>query len=232
MMPVAILAGGLATRLRPKTEKIPKSLLTIAGKPFISWQLKDLAEKGIKHVVICAGHLGNQIENYVGTGSQWGLEVKYSHDGNKLLGTGGALKKAAPLLGDNFFVLYGDSYLPIQFDLVEMAFIRQEKPGMMVIYHNQNRLDRSNIHYERGDLIKYSKTEYSHKMEYIDYGLSVLSSGILERIKSGERYDLGDIFEQQVSQKNIAAFVVGERFYEIGSQAGLLDCEEFIMEKD
>ena len=114
-LPVAILAGGLATRLRPITEKIPKSLVDVAGEPFIVRQLDYLFRQRVRDVVLCIGYLGEMIEAVVGDGSRFGLRVSYSIDGPILLGTGGALRRAAPLLGEAFFVLYGDSYLPVDY---------------------------------------------------------------------------------------------------------------------
>ena len=122
MLPVAILAGGLATRLGPLTQRLPKALLPVAGRPFIHWQLALLAQQGVTQVVLCAGHLGEQIQATVGDGSGFGMTVRYSFDGAVLLGTGGALKRALPMLGAAFFVLYGDSYLRCSFAAVEAAY--------------------------------------------------------------------------------------------------------------
>ena len=108
---VAILAGGLATRIRPITDKIPKALIPIRGRPFVEYQLDLLAEMGLRHVVLCTGYKGEMIEDHLGDGSRFGLSVEYSHDGEILLGTGGALKRALPRLGNRFVVIYGDSYL-------------------------------------------------------------------------------------------------------------------------
>src|SRR5882762_5153238 len=139
--PVAILAGGLATRLRPLTEKIPKALLPVAGKPILAHQLRLLQSQGIRRVVLCAGYLGEMIEHDFGDGRDWGVKLEYSFDGPVLLGTGGALQRALPLLGEKFFVLYGDSYLPIEFAPVADCFERSGKLGLMTVFHNQDRFD-------------------------------------------------------------------------------------------
>src|SRR5258708_1931944 len=112
MLPIAILAGGLATRLRPITETIPKALVEIAGEPFLAHQLHLLRANGYERVVMCVGYLGEMVRDFAGDGSQFGMQVEYSFDGEALLGTAGALRKALPLLADDFSVIYGDSYLP------------------------------------------------------------------------------------------------------------------------
>src|SRR5439155_309286 len=154
---VAILAGGLATRLRPLTEKIPKVLLPVAGKPFLAHQLELLRNQGFTRVVLCVGHLGEMVERDFGDGTAWGINLTYSYDGPVLLGTGGALQKALPLLGDKFFVLYGDSYLPIDFGPVADCFERSSKLGLMTVYHNQNRFDTSNVWFVDGEIKVYDK---------------------------------------------------------------------------
>ena len=158
MFPVAILAGGLATRLRPLTEKIPKALIEVGGQPFIVRQLNYLKDQGIKRVVLCTGYLGEQIEAIVGNGITMGLKVSYSPDGPVLLGTGGALRKALPLLGKQFFVLYGDSFLPCDFRKVQAAYKSAGNPALMTVLKNGNRWDKSNVLFQDGKLIEYNKS--------------------------------------------------------------------------
>ena len=143
-LPVAILAGGLGTRLEKKILDKPKVLIDVAGKPFISRQLNYLSDQGIKDIVICIAHLGEQIKDYVGNGSKYNLNVTYSDDGDQLLGTGGSIKKACSILGKNFYILYGDSFLPINFSLVEKAFFQEKKPALMTVLKNQGHWDKSN----------------------------------------------------------------------------------------
>ena len=145
MLPVAILAGGLATRLRPITETIPKALVEVAGEPFIARQLNYLSEQGVSKVVLCVGYLGDMIRDVVGSGERFGLKVSYSEDGPTLLGTGGALKAALPLLGRHFFVLYGDSYLPVNFSAVQTAYEQNKRQSLMTVLKNQDRWDKSNV---------------------------------------------------------------------------------------
>lgn len=220
LLPVAILAGGLATRMRPLTETVPKALLDVAGRPFIDWQLEYLSSQGIREVVLCTGHLGEQIEERVGNGNRFGLRVLYSPDGPTLLGTGGALRQAIPLLGPAFFVLYGDSYLPIDFSAVQTAFDRCDKPALMTVLHNAGRWDSSNVHFQDGRLL-YEKVTPTPDMTYIDYGLSVLKASLLLDGPPGAAFDLSAMFAGLSRKGLVAGYEVTNRFYEIGSPAGL-----------
>ena len=228
MLPVAILAGGLATRLRPITETIPKALVDVAGRPFIEWQLDYLHQQGVGHVVLCLGYLGEQIEELIGDGWRYGLRVDYSYDGVRLLGTGGALRKALPMLGDAFFVFYGDSYLPIRFVDVEDSFRAQRQPALMTVLKNGDRWDRSNVLFSEGRLVEYNKHSPSQDMDYIDYGLGVLSSKLLLAHPEDQSFDLADVYQQLSQEGRLAGYEVFERFYEIGSIEGLKETEEYL----
>jgi MurNAc alpha-1-phosphate uridylyltransferase len=227
MLPVAILAGGLATRLRPLTTTIPKSLVEVAGRPFIAWQLDQMREQGVERVVLCIGHLGEQIEQVVGDGHAFGLEVRYSPDGPRLLGTGGALRQALNLLGPTFFVLYGDSFLPIDFAAVQRTHERSGQPALMTVMKNGNRWDTSNVLFDKGRLLAYDKRARSPDMAHIDYGLGVLSASVLTR-RSGT-FDLADVYQELARLGQLAGLEVHQRFYEIGSHDGLRDtCNYFL----
>ncbi len=228
MFPVAILAGGLATRLRPITSTIPKSMVMVAGRPFIAWQLDYLRQQGIIDVIICAGYLGEQIEDFIGNGAAYGLHVEYSYDGPDLLGTGGALKQALPLLGDVFFVFYGDSYLPINFRAVADEFMRQGKPALMTVIRNNNQWDKSNVSFDNGLLIEYNKHSPKLEMAYIDYGLGLVSSRVLSECSGSEPFDLADVYCRLSSQGQLAGYEVFERFYEIGSHEGLKEAADYL----
>ncbi|MBA3536341.1 MAG: NTP transferase domain-containing protein [Tatlockia sp.] len=220
-LPVAILAGGLATRMHPLTKKIPKSLIQLAGDYFICHQLRYLHQQGITKVVLCVGHLGEQIEAVVGDGAAYGLKVLYSWDGDSLLGTGGALKKASALLGDAFFILYGDSYLPVDFAAVEQIFYENNKSALMTVFKNNNKWDISNVILEKNLILEYNKRQPNAKMDYIDYGLSVISASALQNYSAGEAFDLADLYQELSRQKKLIGYEVFERFYEIGSMEGL-----------
>jgi NDP-sugar pyrophosphorylase family protein len=221
MLPVAILAGGMATRLRPITETIPKSLVDVAGKPFILHQLDYLRRQGLTRVVLCLGYLGEQVEDVVGDGAAYGLEVLYSWDGPRLLGTGGAIKQALPQLGQQFFVFYGDSYLPVDFQAVERDFLFSGKPALMTVLRNADRWDKSNVEFDNGKIVEYNKGSPRHEMDHIDYGLGVLSSAVLANMPPNDPFDLADVYNDLSLRGELAGHEVFERFYEIGSHKGL-----------
>src|SRR5271156_485383 len=232
MLPIAILAGGLATRLRPMTDRVPKALLSIAGRPFIFHQLRLLKDQGIDRVVLCVGHLGEQVEALVGDGRDLGLAIQYSFDGIELLGTGGALKKALPLLGDDFFVLNGDSYLPCSFARIQSAYESARRPVLMTVLRNDGRWDKSNILFKNGELIEYDKKSRRFDMSHIDYGLSVLSKHVFSPYRESTAIDLADICRDLSKAGKVAAFEVSGRFYEIGSPEGIRDTEEFLAHQE
>ena len=231
MLPVAILAGGLATRLRPITKTIPKALVPVAGRPFVLWQLEYLRDQGVSRVVLCTGYRSTQIEQIVGDGSQFGVAVEYSDDGATLLGTGGALGQALPLLGPEFFVLYGDSFLPVSFSTVEQAYYDSDRPGLMTVYRNEGEWDTSNVVFNNGQVLEYNKTKPRHDMAYIDYGLGVLSKNVVEHYCQEKVFDLANVYEALANARQLAGFEVFERFYEIGSPDGLAQTEDFFRSK-
>jgi len=228
MIPVVILAGGLATRLYPVTTTIPKALIPIHGRPFIDHQLALLREKGITKVFLCIGNLGNDIEKFVRDGSQWGIDVQYSYDGDRLLGTGGAIKKATGILPDTFMILYGDSYLDVDFKEVQQRFFSDNLPVLMTVYHNRNISDPSNILMKDGRIIRYSKNDHDPAMEYIDYGLIVIQKKIFDPCPSSEPFDLSLILSQSVDAGMVSSYETGQRFYEIGSVKGIKETEDYI----
>lgn len=228
MYPVAILAGGLATRLRPLTEKIPKALIDINGEPFIAHQLRLLAANGVGEVVICTGYLGHMIEEEVGDGSAFGLHVAYAFDGPKLLGTAGCIKQAAPLLGDSFFVLYGDSYLTCDYRAIAASFKKSGQLALMTVFKNEGLFDTSNIEFADGRILVYDKKARTPLMHHIDYGLGLLRREALDIVPSGEVFDLATLYQAMLARGELAAFEVPERFYEIGSTAGIDDLCQYL----
>jgi NDP-sugar pyrophosphorylase family protein len=228
MLPVAILAGGVATRMRPMTETIPKALVDVDREPFIGHQLRLLASNGIERVVICAGHLGDQIERYVGDGSRFGVRAAFVFDGPRLLGTAGALRQALPAIGDDFFVLYGDSYLPCDFAAVQRAFRASGKAALMTVFRNEGQFDHSNVRMENGAIAVYDKRNATPTMRHIDYGLGVLAPAAIARVPAQQPFDLADLYQELAKDGQLAAFEVSERFYEIGSPQGLEDTRRYI----
>jgi NDP-sugar pyrophosphorylase family protein len=224
-IPAALLAGGLATRLRPTTETIPKALVEVAGRPFVDHQLELLRRHGIRRVVLCLGHLGDRVRDHLGDGSRFGMKLQYSFDGEKLLGTGGALLRAGKLLGespgDAFWVMYGDSYMDIDYRAVLESFDRAGADGLMTVLHNGNRWDKSNVVFRDGKLIRYDKKRTTPDMDYIDYGVALLRKRVLERIPEGQPFDLAALYSELVEEGKMAGYEVTNRFYEIGTPAAL-----------
>jgi NDP-sugar pyrophosphorylase family protein len=227
-VPVALLAGGLATRLRPITQTIPKALVEVADRPFIDHQLDLLQENGIRRVVLCLGYLGEMIEQHLGDGARRGLELCYSYDGDKLLGTGGAVRRALPLLGDVFWVLYGDSYMDIDYRAVLAHFAAHGGLGLMTALHNAGRWDRSNVVFREGRLLCYSKRAPTPEMEHIDYGASLLRHEVALRLAEDRPSDIADLFSDLVAEGSMAGYEVTQRFYEIGSHVGLAQTQEHL----
>ena len=224
-LPAAILCGGLATRLYPLTQKIPKSLVEVAGEPFLAHQLRLLRAAGIDHVVLCAGFLGEMLREYAGDGSRFGLRVDYSFDGGKLLGTAGAVRSALPLLGPEFFVLYGDSYLPCDYQAVGQRFRESNKQALMTVYRNEDRWDRSNVELSAdGSIRVYDKKNRTDAMRHIDYGLGVFRAEAF----SGSEADLAELYRTLLRRGELTACEVRERFYEIGSFEGIAELSQYL----
>jgi NDP-sugar pyrophosphorylase family protein len=224
----AILAGGLATRLRPLTEKVPKSMIRIKDKPFLAYQIDLLRKNNVSEIVLCAGYLGEQIEECFGDGRKFGVHITYSYEREQLLGTAGALRNAIGLLGDGFFVLYGDSYLDVDYERIGRCFLTAGLPLLLTVFKNHNNWDKSNIVFKNGVVQLYDKKHQIPQMEYIDYGLAVLSQNVLADVPQGKPADLADIYKKLAAENKAAGFEVHNRFYEIGSTAGLREFEELI----
>jgi NDP-sugar pyrophosphorylase family protein len=235
-MQCVILAGGLGTRMRPRTETVPKSLLEVAGRPFVDHQLAWLAAHGVSSVVLSIGHLGEQLEAHVGDGARFGIPVRYVSEGATLRGTAGALRLAADAgaLDAEFLVVYGDSYLPVDFGAVASAFRASGAPALMTVFKNDGRWDTSNVVFdETAERIvvydKQRKLRPATDFRYIDYGLSAFRRSVIERaVPAGVRHDLADVMRELSLQGELAGLRVTERFYEIGSPEGLGDLERLL----
>lgn len=231
MFPVAIIAGGLATRLRPLTETIPKALVDFHGEPFVAHQLRLLSGMGIQRVVMCIGFLGNMIRAAVGTGERFGLVVEYSEDGPALLGTAGAVYRAIPLLGERFFVLYGDSYLPCDYAAVQRAFELNGKDGLMTVYRNEGKFDTSNVEFHGGRIVAYDKKQRTAAMNHIDYGLGVFHKRAFDTVGQGWA-DLAGVYRNLLRNGQLAAYEVPQRFYEIGSTQGIDELRQYLAQNE
>lgn len=225
--PVAILAGGLGTRLGGLAGASPKAMVEVAGAPFIAHQLRLLRARGAKRVVLCVGHLGEQIEAFVGDGADFGLNVSYSWEREELLGTGGAVRKALPQLGGRFFVTYGDAYLDISYEKVLAAFDSSGCPALMTVFCNNNQWDVSNVEFADGIVKAYSKADISPTMKHIDYGVLVFSALAFERTQDPV-FDLVDLLGRLVKGSMLAGYEVENRFYEIGTPEGLAETAAYL----
>lgn len=231
MPPLALLAGGLATRMRPLTDKVPKALLEVADEPFIAHQLRLFRREGIARVVLCVGYKWEMIRDFVGDGAAFGLEVIYALDGPKLLGTGGALRNALPHLGPEFLVMYGDSWLDAPFAPIVEAFRSSGKPALMTVFRNDGQWDASNVWYENGAIRRYDKRERLPQMHHIDWGLGVLKAGLLTAKPADTAFDLAEIYADLSRRGDLAGYEVTERFYEIGSMPGLQETDALLRAK-
>jgi NDP-sugar pyrophosphorylase family protein len=221
-LPVAVLAGGLATRLQPLTAQVPKILLDVAGRPFAEHQIELLKRNGVSTVVFCLGHLGEQVVAALGDGQRWQMTFRFVSDGPRLAGTGGALLRALPLLGPAFFVMYGDSYLECDFGAIEERFHASRRAGLMTVHRNNDRWDRSNVEYADGLIVRYDKINRDASMRYIDYGLGVLTPEAFAPWAGVDQpLDLAAVYQRLIASGGLAGYEVPERFYEIGSIEGL-----------
>lgn len=225
LYPVVILAGGLATRLRPVTEKIPKALVEVGGQPFMVHQLRLLHSHGVRHVIISAWYRGEMIREFVGDGNRFGMKVEFVFDGDTPLGTGGAIRQALGLVDGPFFVLYGDSYLPCNYADIQAFFARHSQPGLMTLFRNQGKWDSSNVEMASGQILSYDKINRTQRMEYIDYGLGLFQPEVFLPLPEGQPADLADIYQSLVTTRQLLAYEVHERFYEIGSFDGLRELD-------
>ena len=234
MLPCVILAGGLGTRMRPLTERMPKALVPVLGVPFADWQLRHLAREGVERVVYSVGYRGQMVRDFVGDGSRFGLQVTWVDEGSRLRGTGGALRLALDqgALEEAFFVLYGDSYLPVSMREVDRAWRVSEAPALMTVMRNDGRWDTSNAVFDGSRVVLYDKArpeEWRTRMRWIDYGLSVLTRPVIaEGVDAGARADLADLLHDLSVTGRLAGLEVSERFYEAGSTSGLRDLEAYL----
>lgn len=227
-LPIAILAGGLATRLRPITETIPKALVEIAGRPFAEHQVELLRRQGLTEVVWLVGYRADQVEAALGTGARWGMRFTYVHDGPVLLGTGGALRRALPHLGDAFFVMYGDSYLECDFAAAERCFRESGRSGLMTVFRNDGLFDASNVEFAAGRILQYDKRMRTPAMRYIDWGLGAFKAAAFAPYVPDQPLDLARVYQDLLAAGDLVGFEVHDRFYEIGSPEGIADTENYL----
>ena len=220
--------GGIGSRL--DLPGLPKSMADVNGRPFFTFQLELMRIQGIQRFVFCVGHLGEVVEEFFGDGRSRGVEILYSYDGPEPLGTAGALRKALPLLDDEFFVMYGDSFMNADFRELACAYMRAADEGavaLMAVFRNEGMFDESNVIFSDGKLVSYGKGCADEEMRHIDYGVAVLSRGVVEEIGEGQAVDLADVYARLVSEGRMAACEVPDRFHEIGRPESLEEFREF-----
>ena len=227
-MQAAILAGGLGTRLGRLTQTVPKPMVPVNGKPFLEHEIGLLKRSGIGDFVLCVGHLGEKVEDYFGNGNRWGVRVRYSYDGPKLMGPAGALKAAEPLLKECFFVTYGDAYLRADYRSIMRALLDSGRLGLMTVYENHNRYGRSDVVVRRGHVVRYDKKGRGRGMDWVNFGVSALRKRALAFVPSGRKYNEEEFYGELIKRGELLAFPVEERFYEIGSPRALREFERFI----
>lgn len=235
-----ILAGGLGTRLHAVTgDRIPKALVEVAGRPFLDWQLRLLKSQQIDNVILCIGHHAEAIEQFAGNGSKWGIQINYSKDGPKLLGTGGALRQALDrgLVQESFFLLYGDSYLPVDFQRVANSFLDSKRPALMSVYQNKNTIEPSNCCVMNGEIKAYVKspaererlkTKHGWEFDWVDYGLSIFSVRWVERIPSQTVADLAVELQKSSLENELSCYEMASPYFEVGSEAGLKKLDQWL----
>lgn len=230
-LPVAVLAGGLATRLGPITSTIPKSLVDVGGRPFAEHQVELLASHGLTDLVFLVGHLGEMVRDRLGDGARLGVRIRYVFDGPVAQGTGGAIRAALPELGRAFFVLYGDSYLECDYEAIERTFVGSGKSGLMTVCRNDDQWDRSNVLMSDGRIIRYDKVAKTPEMRHIDYGLGAFKAAAFAG-RPEAAFDLAALYRDLLAQDDLAGFEVPTRFYEIGSPSGLAATRDYIAQRE
>jgi NDP-sugar pyrophosphorylase family protein len=227
-MQMLILAGGLGTRLRPLTDELPKCMLPVNGKPFLERQVRLLASRGVRDIVLCLGHLGERVLEHFGNGHRFGVNLSYSWERDRLLGTGGAIRNAEALLRTEFFVTYGDSYLLLDYGDIMRRFRRTEALGMMVVYRNEDRLEQSNVVVQDGRVAAYDKTARLPGMRFVNHGLSVLRRRALRLIPPGLPFSQDQLFQMLARRRQLLAYETPQRFYEVGSFTGLAEFRRLV----
>ncbi len=223
--PVCILAGGKGTRLGDLAQDVPKPLVSVAGRPFLEHQLELLRSNGADAVVLCVGHLGDRIEAALGDGARLGVSITYAYDPPGLAGTAGAVRAALPLLGDEFLVMYGDTYLRVDYGGVVAARRRAGTPALMTVLRNDDRWEPSNLVYARGMVVAYDKHRPPAAARWIDYGLLAMTPQALDGTDSP---DLSDVQRDLAARGLMAGYPARRRFYDIGTPEALALTDRFL----
>lgn len=229
-MQIVILCGGLATRLGEISKNTPKSMIKIDGKPFLEYQIEELKKQNVTDIILCVGHLSEKIIKYFGNGEKFGVQIQYSHDGEKPLGPIGALKKAEPLIDKIFFTLYGDSYVFVNYKKIYENFQNQKELAGMIVYENFDKYDKSNIIIRDNKIIQYAGKK-TWNMKYIDYGVSIFKKKTLEIIPKNKIFTTKNLYTKLVEQKQLLAYEIDKRFYHIGNPEALSEFTKYIQKQ-
>jgi NDP-sugar pyrophosphorylase family protein len=223
----AILAGGLGTRLRPVTKATPKAMVLVDGRPFLEYEVALLKSEGIRDFVMCVGYLGDAIVGHFGDGSSFGVSIAYSRDGPRLLGPAGALRRAEPLLGDAFFVTYGDAYLRAPYSAMMGELLKSGRLGLMAVYKNENRHGTSDIAIRGGKVVRYDK-KGGEGLTWVNYGVTALRKSALAAIPEASVVGEEEFYGSLIAKGELLARPVARRFYEVGTPASLEDFKRFV----
>lgn len=224
-----MLAGGLATRMRPLTLTMPKAMLEVAGRPFVDWQLERMAACGVREVVMCVAHLGERLRTHVGDGARFGVHVEWADEGPKLLGTAGAVRAALELLEPTFLVTYGDSFLPFDYaEPLRALEFHADCDGVMAVYPNAGRWDASNVVTDGAWVLRYEKGLADPTFDHIDYGATALRREVIAALPTGTSHGLDAVQRDLARRKRLRACVARERFFEIGSPEGLAELDRHL----
>lgn len=223
--PVCVLAGGLGSRLGELTRDMPKPLLSVAGRPFAEYQVELLRRNGAARVVFCVGYRGELFEQVLGDGRRFDLDIRYSFDGEKLAGTAGAVRGALPLLGERFLVLYGDTFLHIDYADVFDTFVAAGRSGLMTVLRDREGLLPCNARVEGDRVAAYDKEARPAGAEWIDYGLSAFRADVFQR---SSWTDLAHVQRDLAIARDLTAYEAPHRYYEIGTPEALRETELFL----
>ncbi|MCR4656450.1 MAG: HAD-IIIA family hydrolase [Lachnospiraceae bacterium] len=229
-----VLMGGLGTRLKEYTKEVPKPLVDVCGKPFFDYELMLLKHYGFKKFLFLIGYRAEMIEEYYGDGSSQGISIKYCYDGKELLGTGGAVRRAYDLLEDDFLVIYGDSFMDIDYEETIYRYLAGKTEGrqaLMTVLKNNNRFDKSNVIVKDGKIVLYDKHNVTDEMDYIDYGVCIYEKSLFKEFAEGEKFDIAVLQHRLSREGKLSAHIVNKRFYEIGSPESLAEFKGYIQKR-
>jgi N-acetyl-alpha-D-muramate 1-phosphate uridylyltransferase len=227
-----MLAGGLGTRVASLTGGVtPKTLLDVAGRPFLDRRIEDLLAEGVHQVIVLAGHGAAQLRQHIDA-ADFGMEVVTIAEGSRLLGTGGAIAAALGQLPDSFWVTYADTFLQAPMAEIEELFDASGAVGLMTVLRNEDRWQRSNADVAGGLVAAYEKGAPPGTFPYIDYGLLLFRREAFTGIGPGARADLSDVVGPLIHAGDLAAFEVTEPFHDIGTPAALEETARWIADRE